>query len=113
MKYENFENENELSRDVELEEMNELSRRGRELEEMNELFSESESEGSDAKEEAYSDEDTTVYGIDEDGEVIIPDEDTEEILDEVGEGLLVEDEIDEMLADGVTPEEIEDLLNGA
>ena len=63
---------------------------------MNELFSESESEGSDAKEEAYSDEDTTVYGIDEDGEVIIPDEDTEEILDEVGEGLLVEDEIDEM-----------------
>ena len=96
MKYENFENENELSRDVELEEMNELSRRGRELEEMNELFSESESEGSDAKEEAYSDEDTTVYGIDEDGEVIIPDEDTEEILDEVGEGLLVEDEIDEM-----------------
>ena len=96
MKYENFENENELSRDVELEEMNELSRRGRELEEMNELFSESESEGSDAKEEAYSDEDTPVYGIDEDGEVIIPDEDTEEILDEVGEGLLVEDEIDEM-----------------
>ena len=96
MKYENFENENELSRDVELEEMNELSRRGRELEEMNELFSEPESEGSDAKEEAYSDEDTPVYGIDEDGEVIIPDEDTEEILDEVGEGLLVEDEIDEM-----------------
>ena len=96
MKYENFENENELSRDVELEEMNELSRRGRELEEMNELFSERESEGSDAKEEAYSDEDTPVYGIDEDGEVIIPDEDTEEILDEVGEGLLAEDEIDEM-----------------
>ena len=96
MKYENFENENELSRDVELEEMNELSRRGRELEEMNELFSEPESEGSDAKEEAHYDEDTPVYGIDEDGEVIIPDDDTEEILDEVGEGLLVEDEIDEM-----------------
>ena len=96
MKYENYENENELSRDVELEEMNELSRRGRELEEMSELFSEPESEGSDAKEEARSDENTPVYGIDEDGEVIIPDEDTDEILDEVGEGLLVEDEIDEM-----------------
>lgn len=35
------------------------------------------------------------YGVDSDGEVILPDED-EEILDEVGEGLLAEDEIDEV-----------------
>ena len=36
-----------------------------------------------------------VYGIDSEGVVILPDEDGE-ILDEVGEGLLAEDEIDEL-----------------
>jgi magnesium transporter len=39
------------------------------------------------------------YGVDTDGEVILPDED-EEILDEVGEGLLAEDELDELELDG-------------
>ena len=95
MKDEIFENENQLIEDAELEAMNELSRRGAELEAMNELFSDAE-EDADPKSEEEEDDDTPVYGIDEDGEVIIPDEDTEEILDEVGEGLLAEDEIDEM-----------------
>ena len=95
MKDEIFENENQLIEDAELEAMNELSRRGAELEAMNELFSDAEEDAvTDTEEDA--DDDAPVYGIDEDGEVIIPDEDTEEILDEVGEGLLVEDEIDEM-----------------
>ena len=96
MKDEMFENEVELTTeievDAELEAMNELSRRGEELEAMNELIHE------DIEEPAHSDEesDEVVYGIDEDGEVIVPDDDAEEILDEVGEGLLAEDEIDEM-----------------
>ena len=95
MKDEIFENENQLIEDAELEAMNELSRRGAELEAMNELFSDAEEDAvTDTEEDA--DDDAPVYGIDEDGEVIIPDEDTEEILDEVGEGLLAEDEIDEM-----------------
>ena len=97
MKDEMFENEVELTAeievDAELEAMNELSRRGEELEAMNELIHE------DIEEPAHSDEesDEVVYGIDEDGEVIVPDDDAEEILDEVGEGLLAEDEIDEII----------------
>ena len=95
MKDEIFENEVELDTeiiDAELEAMNELSRRGEELEAMNELIHEDEED----EEETDSDSDEPVYGIDEDGEVIVPDENAEEILDEFGEGLLVEDEIDEM-----------------
>ena len=49
-------------------------------------------------EEAIGEE--LAYGIDSDGVLILPDED-EEILDEVGEGLLVEDEIDEMEGEDV------------
>ena len=68
----------------------------REIEEFNELkegpddgiMPESEELGEKSDEEIE-------YGVDSDGEVILPDED-EEILDEVGEGLLVEDEIDEI-----------------
>ena len=91
MKDEIFENENELVIDSELEAMNELSRRGEELEAMNELTHEIELEAENDNDE----DDTPVFGIDEDGEVIVPDEDElEEILDEVGEGLLAEDEID-------------------
>lgn len=93
MKDEIFENENELVIDSELEAMNELSRRGEELEAMNELTHEIELESENDNDE----DDTPVFGIDEDGEVIVPDEDElEEILDEVGEGLLAEDEIDEL-----------------
>ena len=95
MKDEIFENEVELDTeiiDAELEAMNELSRRGEELEAMNELIHDDEEE----EEKTDSDSDEPVYGIDEDGEVIVPDENAEEILDEFGEGLLVEDEIDEM-----------------
>ena len=110
MKDEMFENEVELTTeievDAELEAMNELSRRGEELEAMNELIHE------DIEEPAHSDEesDEVVYGIDEDGEVIVPDDDAEEILDEVGEGLLAEDEIDEMEIgedEETAPEEVE------
>ena len=110
MKDEIFENEVELTTeievDAELEAMNELSRRGEELEAMNELIHE------DIEEPAHSDEesDEVVYGIDEDGEVIVPDDDAEEILDEVGEGLLAEDEIDEMEIgedEETAPEEVE------
>ena len=95
MKDEIFENEVELDTeiiDAELEAMNELSRRGEELEAMNELIHDDEEE----EKKTDSDSDEPVYGIDEDGEVIVPDENAEEILDEFGEGLLVEDEIDEM-----------------
>ena len=93
MKDEIFENENELVIDSELEAMNELSRRGEELEAINELTHEIELESENDNDE----DDTPVFGIDEDGEVIVPDEDElEEILDEVGEGLLAEDEIDEL-----------------
>ena len=95
MKDEIFENEVELDTeiiDAELEAMNELSRRGEELEAMNELIHDDEEE----EEKTDSDSDEPVYGIDEDGEVIVPDENAEEILDEFGEGLLAEDEIDEM-----------------
>ena len=93
MKDEIFENENEIVIDSELEAMNELSRRGEELEAMNELTHEIELESENDNDE----DDTPVFGIDEDGEVIVPDEDElEEILDEVGEGLLAEDEIDEL-----------------
>ena len=49
-------------------------------------------------EEAIGEE--LAYGIDSDGVLILPDED-EEILDEVGEGLLAEDEIDEMEGEDV------------
>ena len=91
-----FEKENELIEDAELEAMNELSQRGAELEAMNELFSDADEDADEESEQDETEDDTPVYGIDEDGEVIIPDEDTEEILDEVGEGLLAEDEIDEM-----------------
>ena len=110
MKDEMFENEVELTTeievDAELEAMNELSRRGEELEAMNELIHE------DIEEPKTSDEesDEVVYGIDEDGEVIVPDDDAEEILDEVGEGLLAEDEIDEMEIgedEETAPEEVE------
>ena len=106
MKDEIFENEVELTTEVvdaELEAMNELSRRGEELEAMNELIHE------DSDDEATSDGgEEIVYGIDEDGEVIVPDEDVPEILDEVGEGLLIEDEIDEMeLGEDAETEEIE------
>ena len=110
MKDEMFENEVELTAeievDAELEAMNELSRRGEELEAMNELIHE------DIEEPKTSDEesDEVVYGIDEDGEVIVPDDDAEEILDEVGEGLLAEDEIDEMEIgedEETAPEEVE------
>ena len=90
-----FEKNNDLINDAELEAMNELSRRGAELEAMNELFSDPE-EDLDTEADSEASDDTPVFGIDEDGEVIIPDEDPEEILDEVGEGLLAEDEIDEM-----------------
>lgn len=96
MKDEMFENEVELTTeievDAELEAMNELSRRGEELEAMNELIHDDLDEVEDSDEEG----DEPAYGIDEDGEVIVPDDDAEEILDEVGEGLLAEDEIDEM-----------------
>ena len=95
MKDEIFENDVELTADTvdaELEAMNELSRRGEELEAMNELIH----EVSDDEVGTDGESDEPVYGIDEDGEVIVPDEDAEEILDEVGEGLLAEDEIDEM-----------------
>lgn len=96
MKDEMFENEVELTTeievDAELEAMNELSRRGEELEAMNELIHDDLDEVDDSDEEG----DEPAYGIDEDGEVIVPDDDAEEILDEVGEGLLAEDEIDEM-----------------
>ena len=93
MKDEIFENENELVIDSELEAMNELSRRGEELEAINELTHEIELESENDNDE----DDTPVFGIDEDGEVIVPDEDElEEMLDEVGEGLLAEDEIDEL-----------------
>ena len=106
---------NELINDAELKEINELEQRGAELEAMNELFGDSSDEEDETETEedasdSDSDEDETeddepVYGIDEDGEVIVPDEDAEEILDEVGEGLLAEDEIDEMeLGDEPTPE---------
>ena len=91
-----FEKENELIEDAELEAMNELSQRGAELEAMNELFSDADEDADEESEQDETEDDTPVYGIDEDGEVIIPDEDPEEILDEVGEGLLAEDEIDEM-----------------
>ena len=106
MKDEIFENEVELTTEVvdaELEAMNELSRRGEELEAMNELIHE------DSDDEAISsDGEEIVYGIDEDGEVIVPDEYVPEILDEVGEGLLIEDEIDEMeLGDDTGTEELE------
>ena len=95
MKDEIFENDVELTADTvdaELEAMNELSRRGEELEAMNELIH----EVADDEVGTDGESDEPVYGIDEDGEVIVPDEDAEEILDEVGEGLLAEDEIDEM-----------------
>ena len=95
MKDEIFENEVESTVepvDVELEAMNELSRRGEELEAMNELIHEDTEDVQDGDGES----DEPVYGIDEDGEVIVPDDDAEEILDEFGEGLLAEDEIDEM-----------------
>ena len=109
MKDEIFENEVELDTeiiDAELEAMNELSRRGEELEAMNELIHDDEEE----EEKTDSDSDEPVYGIDEDGEVIVPDENAEEILDEFGEGLLAEDEIDEMTLGedtDTTEEEIE------
>lgn len=57
-----------------------------------------------------------VYGIDSEGVVILPDED-EEILDEVGEGLLAEDEIDELegedMQESVEEEEIPEPLVSA
>ena len=87
MKDEIFENEVENTLepvDVELEAMNELSRRGEELEAMNELIH----EDVEDVEQGDGESDEPVYGIDEDGEVIVPDDDAEEILDEVGEGLL-------------------------
>ena len=85
---EKLENEvSELVLDAELEAMNELAQGEIELVEEEPI---EEIEGEDEDEEAPA------YGIDADGEVIVPDDDIEEILDEVGEGLLAEDEIDEM-----------------
>ena len=85
---EKLENEvSELVLDAELEAMNELAQGEIELveeEPIEEIGTEDE------------DEEAPAYGIDADGEVIVPDDDIEEILDEVGEGLLAEDEIDEM-----------------
>ena len=73
----------------------------REIEEYNELKDGPE-DGvmpTDETEPEAEDTDEIEYGVDTDGEVILPDED-EEILDEVGEGLLAEDEIDELELDG-------------
>ncbi len=73
----------------------------REIEEYNELKDGPE-DGvmpTDETETEAEDSDEIEYGVDTDGEVILPDED-EEILDEVGEGLLAEDEIDELELDG-------------
>ena len=73
----------------------------REIEEYNEL-KEGPEDGVMPTDEPDSDggeDDEIEYGVDTDGEVILPDED-EEILDEVGEGLLAEDEIDELELDG-------------
>ena len=58
-----------------------------------EINDEVDSDLDETAEESYSDE--PVYGIDEDGDIVLP-EDDEEIIDEFGEGLLAEDEIDDM-----------------
>ena len=112
-----FEKENGLVADAELEAMNELSARGAELEARNELFAD---DGADDTETDINDTDDEIpdYGIDEDGELIKPDDDAEEILDEVGEGLLAEDEIDDMeigefVAHGIADDEEPELLVSA
>ena len=112
-----FEKENGLVADAELEAMNELSARGAELEARNELFAD---DGADDTETDINDTDDEIpdYGIDEDGELIKPDDDAEEILDEVGEGLLAEDEIDDMeigefVAHGIAEDEEPELLVSA
>ncbi len=91
---------NEVDEEITLDVLRELDEEAmlREIEEFNELkegpetgIMPDEDDSSDEK-----DEDGEIpYGVDSDGEVILPDED-EEILDEVGEGLLAEDEIDEV-----------------
>ena len=83
----------------------------REIEEFNEL-KEGPGDGVMPTDEPDADkveDDGIEYGVDTDGEVILPDED-EEILDEVGEGLLAEDELDELEIDGAIeiPEDIEE-----
>ena len=83
----------------------------REIEEFNEL-KEGPEDGVMPTDEPDADkveDDGIEYGVDTDGEVILPDED-EEILDEVGEGLLAEDELDELEIDGAIeiPEDIEE-----
>ena len=112
-----FEKENGLVADAELEAMNELSARGAELEARNELFAD---DGADDAKTDINDTDDEIpdYGIDEDGELIKPDDDAEEILDEVGEGLLAEDEIDDMeigefVAHGIAEDEEPELLVSA
>lgn len=83
----------------------------REIDEFNEL-KEGPEDGVMPTDEPDADkveDDGIEYGVDTDGEVILPDED-EEILDEVGEGLLAEDELDELEIDGAIeiPEDIEE-----
>ncbi len=83
----------------------------REIEEFNEL-KEGPEDGvmpTDEPDADKAEDDGIEYGVDTDGEVILPDED-EEILDEVGEGLLAEDELDELEIDGAIeiPEDIEE-----
>ena len=87
---EKFENE-AFELDPELAEINELARVDDDEQEV--IPDVEETAATD--EESGEDEEIT-YGIDADGEVIVPDDDIEEILDEVGEGLLAEDEIDEL-----------------
>ena len=87
---EKFENET-FELDPELEAMNELARVDDDEQDVIENDEEAvEPDLVDGEEEEIT------YGIDADGEVIVPDDDIEEILDEVGEGLLAEDEIDEL-----------------
>ena len=87
---EKFENET-FELDPELEAMNELARVDDDEQDVIENAEEAvEPDLVDGEEEEIT------YGIDADGEVIVPDDDIEEILDEVGEGLLAEDEIDEL-----------------
>ena len=87
---EKFENE-AFELDPELAEINELARVDDDEQEVI-----PDVEETAATDEESGEEEEITYGIDADGEVIVPDDDIEEILDEVGEGLLAEDEIDEL-----------------
>lgn len=87
---EKFENE-AFELDPELAEINELARVDDDEQEVIQDVEETA-----ATDDESGEEEEITYGIDADGEVIVPDDDIEEILDEVGEGLLAEDEIDEL-----------------